>query len=266
MQNAICGRIESRPFRTGRVAFTLIELLVVIAIIAILAALLLPALSKAKVKAHNIICMSNTKQITLAWIMYAHDNSDRLLDSRTWMGGWMGGDDSTNINILKASPLNVYLANNYKVYKCPGDPMKYMRMPVVRSVVMNCFIGQGADGYSLWTPSYIGFAKLSSMARPGPAKTYVILDESWLSINDGFFAVDMAGYDPPQPNLTAFVDVPATYHNNAGSLSYADGHSEIHRWRDPRTAKAGIWETSPNNSDIMWFQERSSSKIRDATR
>jgi hypothetical protein len=104
------------------------------------------------------------------------------------------------------------------------------------------------------------------MTRPGPVKTYVFLDESPLSINDGFFAVDMNGYDPYDPNLTAFVDVPATYHNKAGSLSYADGHSEVHRWRDPRTAKAVIWEPSPNNADIMWFQERSTSKRKNPTR
>src|SRR5687767_14615763 len=98
--------------------FTLIELLVVIAIIAILAGLLLPTLAKAKSKSIGIGCMSNTKQITLAWIMHAHDNEDVLLDSRSWMGGDVYYPtpipDWTNINILKASPLNPYLSGNYR--------------------------------------------------------------------------------------------------------------------------------------------------------
>ena len=248
-------------------AFTLIELLVVIAIIAILAAMLLPALSKAKTKAQGIGCMSNTKQITLAWIMYAHDNDDKLLDSRAWMGGWFNeppatpGPDSTNINILKAGGLNSFLGGNHGVYRCPGDPRRFMSIPVVRSVSMNAYIGK-----DLWDANYLGYTKLSAMTRPGPAKTFVILDESALTINDAFFAVNMAGFDPIQLSALAFVDVPATFHNNAGSLSFADGHSEIHKWRDPRTAKARLFQASANNADIAWFQERSTAKLNKPTR
>ena len=256
---------DQRNHRFRR-AFTLIELLVVIAIIAILAALLLPALSKAKVKAQGIGCMSNTKQITLAWIMYAHENNDKLLDSRAWMGGWFDdpvnpGPDGTNINILKASRLNPYLGGNTGVYRCPGDPRRYRGVPVVRSVSMNAYIG-----VDLWDANYVSVSKLSAMTRPGPAKTFVILDESALTINDAFFAINMAGFDPYQPGTLAFVDVPATFHNNAGSLSFADGHSEVHKWRDRRTAKARLFEGSPNNVDIAWFQERTTRKLKNPTR
>jgi type II secretory pathway pseudopilin PulG len=244
----------------------LIELLVVIAIIAILAGLLLPSLAKAKTKAQGMMCMNNTKQITLAWLFYAGDNNDKLLDSRAWMQGDVYKDnpnpDWTNINILRASALDKYLNGNYTVYRCPGDPRMYLkRYPVVRSVSMNCYIG-----LDLWDSSCLGYTTLPSMVRPGPANTYVILDESKETINDAFFAINMSGFDPYQPSAIAFVDVPATFHNKAGSLSYADGHSEIHRWKDPRTIKAQLFEASPNNADIAWFQERSTAKLRNPTR
>jgi hypothetical protein len=172
---------------------------------------------------------------------------------------------------LPAGALNTYLSGNVQVYKCPGDlrTTQYPRkgtLPACRSVSMNSFIGVTPEGNSLWTPGYIGFKKASDLVRPGPGNTFVIIDEG-PTINDGFFATDMDSYDPNDMPGKRTTDAPASYHHKAGSLSFADGHSEIHKWRDARTW--GIlnygW-ASPNNVDIDWLQSKSTSKITGATR
>ena len=113
---------------------------------------------------------------------------------------------------------------------------------------------------------------MSHLVRPGPANTFVILDESAATINDEFFAVAMDGYDPRTPNSFRFGDVPATYHNKAGSFSFADGHSEIHKWRDRRTLLAGLPVPVPlstpsqNNIDDDWLMSKATYRTSGGTR
>lgn len=226
-------------------AFTLVELLVILGMLAVGAALLTPALARTPPNSKAFQCLNNHRQLCRAWLMFADDNNGRLLDARAW------------VDEYGAYNLTPYLGNTQTVYKCPGDP----RATAVRSVSMNCYIGK-----DLWDPNYIGYTTLASMNRPSPANIFVILDENANSINDGFFAVDMTGFDPYQPGLLAFVDIPAAFHNNAGSLSFADGHAEAHKWRDPRTLKAQLFISSPNNTDVAWIQEHATRKLNNPTR
>ena len=262
----------------------------VIAIIAILAGLLLPALAKAKTKAQGIMCLSNGKQMTLAWLLFIDDNNDTVPGNydggtgvnntnKTWVIGWLDNStfrqDNTNTFYLTAAQLGKY-ATAVGIYKCPADKSlsnKNKGVPRVRSISMNGYIGELSRS-DTYTAGYRNFLKYSGMLNPGPSKTWVFLDEREDSINDGWFAVDMGGYDPINPNAYTIVDYPASYHNRAGGLSFTDGHSEIRKWQDGRTTpslKPGVGLPlgnfpSPNNPDIAWLQDRTSSKILNPTR
>lgn len=241
------GRL-ARERRSER-GFTLIELLVVIGIVGVLAGMLLPALSRAREKAHGISCMSNTKQLAVAWILYADDHQGRLAynlggdaKSRTvalrtnvnWVNNvmtWDTADENTNLLTITEASLAPYASRAVKIYRCPSDRVLSGAQrdagwqARIRSYSMNAMIGDAGDlsltGVNKNNPSYIQFFKITAI--PEPVKIFVFLDEHPDSINDGYFVNKAYSHE--------WYDLPASYHNGAAGLSFADGHAETHRWR-----------------------------------
>jgi prepilin-type N-terminal cleavage/methylation domain-containing protein len=279
--------ILSDPRRLGAGGFTLIELLVVIAIIAVLASLLLPALGSGKLKAQGLQCMSNHRQLALAWRMYSDDNRDTLLfaselpwDPTTFAKAWVTGtldfnpgnasNWDPNQNITK-SPMWPYCANNLNIWKCPADRsyvvVNGVNIPRVRSMSMNVFLGGWAGTDGGWGPifgAYHIYLRQPDLFDPGPSKVFVFLDMRPDSIDMGNFGTDMAGW-PDQPGQYGFYDLPGFSHHLACGFSFADGHSEIHRWHDSRTMPPLVSEgqvndmfSSPNDSDVAWLQDHAS--------
>lgn len=252
--------------------FTLIELLVVIAIIGILAALLLPAMAKAKAKAKMIQCLNNQKQLATIWLMYAGDNNDWLAANgvnsspnpthRLWVqGAFINAPDRTNSTLI-LDPRYALFADYLKTagtYVCPADAA--LSKSPVRSYSMNVYLGwTGTWDTRLGPLDSRGLPrgkvlnKQSQTSGSAPAGTFLFLDVQPDSICCPFFGLQM--------ERDSFYSFPASSHNGSGVFSFTDGHVEAHRWQDPRTVAARSRDyhrhddSSRGNPDLIWLRER----------
>ena len=235
--------------------FTLIELLVVIAIIGIVAALLLPVLSKVEERSRAAFCLNNTKQLGLAWELYA-DEHDQLLPYNLGMAGssyrtplnwvndvmtWDLSPDNTNLATITGASLGPYIGQP-TLEHCPSDHVLSPEQSAagwsggrIRSYSMNAMIGNAGslstNGYNVNNPNYTQFFKMTQIRHP--SDIFVFLDEHPASIDDGYFVnrTSENSYD----ESAEWIDLPASYHNNCTCFSFADGHSDLHRWRDAST-------------------------------
>ena len=284
----------TKPTARAAGGFTLIELLVVIAIIAILAALLLPALGKAKQQAQGAKCLSNQKEMALAWKMYVDDNRSRFpnnIDEANqgfdtgkppypgWCFGVMAWDvnhtDNTNWDIIINSQVGPYVRNQIQIYLCPADIWLCKeggkQTPRVRSCSMNAFVGMeasevlanGTANPSDWDASgYRVYEKESQLGNPSPAALWLTMDEQADSINDAFVIFNAS--------VPQFADCPADYHNGACSFSFVDGHAEIHKWRLlqywPRVKQidptGGLNNEPPTGADCKWMLQHSTALLK----
>jgi prepilin-type processing-associated H-X9-DG protein len=271
-------------------AFTSIELLVVLGVLALLAAMTLSALTRAKQRAQGAYCLNNQKQLVMGWKMYAEDNNGNLVpnhdgsSSYSWVVGYLNFVDNNQVNTNIQYLMNAKIAPYVKsvsIYKCPGDvyPCTFnggsVSLPRVRSVSLNGFIEGGAygtSGVSQWIlnngsgagpRTWSAYNKLSDINRPEPVDLWVFMDEHADSINDGWLITDVT-------NTNNWEDLPASYHNTACGVSFADGHAEMHTWLDATTkapvryltasgwlANGNAWP-APGSRDILWMIQHSS--------
>ena len=274
----------------ARAGFTLVELLVVIAIIAILAALLLPALRRAKDEAACVACLNNEKQLGLACLIYADEFGDRLpynlgvgeikqLEAQHISVNWSTpimdwetdsfhgtGSDNTNFMLLTEGGIGPYTSRNSGIYRCPSDhALSDQQVALgwnarVRSFSMNAMTGDAGQfsqsGANTNNPDYKQFFKVTQV--PKPSQIFAFIEEHPNMIDDGYFL--------NKPNYSWWIELPASWHHGAANVSFTDGHLETHRWLDPSTRPAAQpgtqWAPLPVPAsglvDFKWLMYRTS--------
>ena len=282
--------------RTRRSAFTLIEVLVVISIIAVIAALLMPALSKARERGLAMVCLNNTKQLALGLQLYTDDH-DGVLPYNLGMAGssfrtnlnwvnnvmtWDLSSDNTNLATIRQAALGAYVSGSPAVYRCPSDHVLSAVQAAagwdgrIRSYSMNALVGNAGPlssaGWNVHDPHYKQFFKMAQISRP--SEIFVFLDEHPDSIDDGYFVNDESttssgsGYSSSVTTAALqWTDLPGSYHNHSAAFSFVDGHSSLHRWQGghtilpsmPSAANLPMTVGKDDLSDFQWLMDHMSS-------